>query len=204
MSVIERLRHILAAQEKNRWSREGFIEEIERIVAEDGKPWADQKDRWSVEIAAAHPMRQIPGAERDHDRYSEAIEMVGARHSKYALVDLVNWLLKRIDDAKAKLAERVDRHDADGKALIEARGRLTDAHRLLLSIRRTATVAGQHSCKHCDPGNEGADIWGEIIAKIDKLVPEKWRCAKCNNEGDGKKIGVLMCCPCGYTMKRVV
>lgn len=39
-------------------------------------------------IRAAHPLRS-----NDYARYVEATRLVGAKHSKYALVDLVNWLL---------------------------------------------------------------------------------------------------------------
>lgn len=39
-------------------------------------------------IRAAHPTQS-----KNHARYAEAMRLVGAKHSKYALVDLVNWLL---------------------------------------------------------------------------------------------------------------
>lgn len=48
-------------------------------------------DAWIAEqaaIDAAYPTRS-----GRHDLYAEAIRMVGAKHSKGALVDLVNWLL---------------------------------------------------------------------------------------------------------------
>lgn len=46
-------------------------------------------------IEAAHPM------ETDlHALYADAVRMVGAKHSKYALVDLVNWLLVQIECLK--------------------------------------------------------------------------------------------------------
>lgn len=41
-------------------------------------------------IRAAHPLRT-----HDHATYAEAMRLVGAKHSKRALVDLVNWLLVR-------------------------------------------------------------------------------------------------------------
>lgn len=46
-----------------------------------------------AEIAAAHPLKT-----GRHDLYSEARRLVGAKRSKGALVDLVNWLLYRVDD----------------------------------------------------------------------------------------------------------
>lgn len=53
-------------------------------------PWTDE-DRplpEDDEIMAAHPMRT-----GNHERYAEAARLVGAKRSKYALIDLVNWLL---------------------------------------------------------------------------------------------------------------
>ena len=55
--------------------------------------WTDE-DRPIPEdelIAAAHPTET-----KDHESYEEALRMVGAKRSKYALVDLVNWLLHRL------------------------------------------------------------------------------------------------------------
>lgn len=43
-------------------------------------------------IDAAHPL-----ATGRHDIYAEAMRIVGAKHSKGALVDVVNWLLLTID-----------------------------------------------------------------------------------------------------------
>lgn len=43
-------------------------------------------------IRAAHPL--ISGR---HDLYMEAMRLVGARHSKGDLVDLVTWLLLRAE-----------------------------------------------------------------------------------------------------------
>jgi hypothetical protein len=54
-----------------------------------GSSWGDRSDEWSKRIAAAHPMET-----GDHVTYIKAMEMVGNRHSKGALVELVNWLLK--------------------------------------------------------------------------------------------------------------
>lgn len=51
----------------------------------------------AVAIAAAHPL--MTG---DHDRYARAQAMVFARHSKGDLVDLVNWLLMRAEEAECR------------------------------------------------------------------------------------------------------
>jgi hypothetical protein len=50
--------------------------------------WKDAKDEWSAAIDAAHPMRS-----GSHSEYATAMRMIGNRHSKGELVDLVNWLL---------------------------------------------------------------------------------------------------------------
>lgn len=53
-------------------------------------------------IAAAHPLR----TGRYH-LYDEAMRLVGARHTKAGLVELVNWLLDRIEAQEmTKLARR--------------------------------------------------------------------------------------------------
>lgn len=49
----------------------------------------DRDDEWTQRIADAHPLNT-----GDHDTYAIAMQMVGNRHSKGALVELVNWLLK--------------------------------------------------------------------------------------------------------------
>lgn len=43
-----------------------------------------------AEIKAAHPLRT-----GRHDLYQEAMRLVGARHSKHGLVELVTWLLEQ-------------------------------------------------------------------------------------------------------------
>jgi hypothetical protein len=59
-------------------------------------PWTDKDDEYTARITAAHPM--MTG---DHKTYRVALEMIGNRHSKYALVNLVNWLLRDLDEARA-------------------------------------------------------------------------------------------------------
>ncbi len=55
--------------------------------------WEDRLDQYSEAILAAHPTFGNGTA----DRYFRAMEMVGNRHSKAAIVDLVNWLLSLSD-----------------------------------------------------------------------------------------------------------
>jgi hypothetical protein len=52
--------------------------------------WEDTPDEWTEEIDAAFPTRS-----GSHEEYATALRMVGNRHSKGALVALVNWLLVR-------------------------------------------------------------------------------------------------------------
>ena len=58
----------------------------------------DKRDQWTPMIDASHPMRT--GA---HDAYATALDMVGNRHSKGALVDLVCWLIQRVNMAESDL-----------------------------------------------------------------------------------------------------
>jgi hypothetical protein len=51
-------------------------------------PWGDKQDEWSRRIHDAFPTNS-----GSHDTYGVAMKMVGNRHSKGALVALVNWLL---------------------------------------------------------------------------------------------------------------
>lgn len=57
------------------------------------RPWEDKPDQFSDRVKAAHPV-MCDDADR-HARYALAMEMIHSRHSKYALVDLVNWLLTK-------------------------------------------------------------------------------------------------------------
>lgn len=57
--------------------------------------WGDQDDDLTPEIVADHPAHS--GA---HDTYAKAMDIVGRRRSKGALVNLVNHLLLRIERVK--------------------------------------------------------------------------------------------------------
>lgn len=50
--------------------------------------WEDVDDEWTVAADAAFPTRS-----GSHEEYGIAMQMVGNRHSKGSLVELVNWLL---------------------------------------------------------------------------------------------------------------
>lgn len=58
--------------------------------------WDDKPDKWTPEIEAAFPTRS-----GSHEEYQTASEMVGNRHSKHALVSLVNWLLLELNRARS-------------------------------------------------------------------------------------------------------
>ena len=68
---------------------EGIAEAL-RQAKRDALAWTDHDEPLPEDdaINAAHPLRT--GA---HDIYVEAFRLVGAKRSKGALVDLVNWLL---------------------------------------------------------------------------------------------------------------
>jgi hypothetical protein len=79
-TTIDRLTAELAAKEK----------EIARLRALSYGDWDEKPLPEDAAIEAAHPMNGGDGA-----RYMEAMRLVGARRSKGALVELVNWLLAR-------------------------------------------------------------------------------------------------------------
>jgi hypothetical protein len=56
--------------------------------------WGDKPLPEDDAIKAAFPTRS-----GRHDLYAEAVRLVGAKRSKYALVSLVTWLLLRIEEA---------------------------------------------------------------------------------------------------------
>ena len=68
--------------------------------------WDDKQDQWSEEIAASHPLQT-----GDHKSYQTAMEMVGNRHSKRALVDMTCHHLHRI--AKLERENEALRKDAE-------------------------------------------------------------------------------------------
>lgn len=55
--------------------------------------WGDRDDEWTKEIQDAHPLNT-----KDHKTYAVACEMVHNRHGKFALVALVNWLLRKAQE----------------------------------------------------------------------------------------------------------
>lgn len=74
-------------------------------------------------IMASHPMQT-----RRFDLHAEAMRLVGERHAKGDLVDLVNWLLHRIESAKPQLYEPLPRKSgcSDWCALKQGRSTTCD------------------------------------------------------------------------------
>ena len=69
-----------------------------RILCETLKElseWSDEDEaiKEDDDIKRFHPLNT-----KDFDTYNEALRMVSAKRSKYALVDLVNYLLVRIKE----------------------------------------------------------------------------------------------------------
>lgn len=65
-----------------------------------------------------------------------------------ALDAQVRDLERRLDEAKRKLAERVDMHDADGKALVRATADLL--HLIPIARAAVAWVHDDETCHFCD------------------------------------------------------
>lgn len=75
-----------------------LLDMVMEVINEE-RAWTDE-DKTLPEDAAikvAHPTRS-----GRHDTYREACRLVGAKRSKYALVDLVNWLLVEREKAEAR------------------------------------------------------------------------------------------------------
>lgn len=55
--------------------------------------WEDRDDEWTEEIKKAHPLNT-----GFFETYQTAMDMVHNRHGKFALIGLVNMLLRKIQD----------------------------------------------------------------------------------------------------------
>lgn len=81
-----------------------LLAEVERLTKEpetrdavQREAWGEEEDEHSEAIHAAHPT-----VTKDFDTYHVALKMIGTRRSKYALVDMANWLLARAQSAEAE------------------------------------------------------------------------------------------------------
>lgn len=69
------------------WFNSQFYENSKKL------DWGDREDEWSKEIQKAHPLNT-----GFFNTYDTACEMVHNRHGKFALVALVNWLLRKVQE----------------------------------------------------------------------------------------------------------
>lgn len=60
-----------------------------QMAEEIAGEWGDKHDDLSDAITAAHPVHT-----KDHATFLRALNLISARHSKYALVGLVHYLLR--------------------------------------------------------------------------------------------------------------
>ena len=88
---------------------------LEKLEAIHNAPWEDKDDEWTSAIHDAFPTRS-----GSHKEYAIARRMVGNRHGKGALIDLVNWLLVR---AKDEFRDHIE------AKLLSAEGRIEHAKR---------------------------------------------------------------------------
>lgn len=83
------------------WGYLSRITELENTLSGLADVWKEQGDRAipeDVGIGLAHPIRS-----GRHDLYQEAMRLVSAKHSKYGLIGIVNWLLLRLDVAEERM-----------------------------------------------------------------------------------------------------
>jgi len=75
-------------------SEESAVEKLRRYEFEELAHAAEGLAKtFGAEIDAAHPMSADTPTASDFARHELAMKLVGERHAKYELVDLVNWLL---------------------------------------------------------------------------------------------------------------
>lgn len=67
-------------------------DEIKTLLRVTEEEWDDRTDEYSDKIKAAHPTRT-----KEYGKHTLAMRLVSSRKSKGELVDLVNWLLQKID-----------------------------------------------------------------------------------------------------------
>lgn len=89
------------------WGYLSRITELENILSGLADVWKEQGDKAipeDVGIELTHPVRS-----GRHDLYQEAMRLVSAKHSKYGIIGIVNWLLHRLSAAEEtmKKLERI-------------------------------------------------------------------------------------------------
>lgn len=88
----EALEQPTVAKLNDEYLRDTYVEGLNQ-PAQETVEWEDKEDEWSEVIAASHPLETKAFLE-----YETAMKMVGNRHSKGALVDLVCYLLQHFND----------------------------------------------------------------------------------------------------------
>lgn len=115
-------------------------------------------------IKTVHPLRS-----NRHDLYQEAQRLVGAKHSKQALVELVNWLLHRVEKAKQPHSGLPDVDPAD-EALVDRLVARKVATSRITRITRTASPPIQFDDDPVgvarDAVIEAAKLWGGFSAAL--------------------------------------
>lgn len=104
-------------------------------------------------IDEAHPLKT-----GRHDLYAEAARMVGAKHSKGALVELVNWLLSRLEPQAPSREQHYVKQEIGWMRI----GRYCDVDRRSLWLRwlgQDQQDAGFELCA----GREGGDNHVKIL-----------------------------------------
>ena len=103
-------------------------DKLKARVPEFGQPWEGDKPLpEDAAINRAHPLMT-----QAHELYREAMRLVGARHSKYGLVELVNWLLcrtKRMQGALLAAAKVFDTYKELHRAKVPPQNHKADVNR---------------------------------------------------------------------------
>jgi hypothetical protein len=91
------------AAERQAWEAHGaeiaaLHKDLTEWTSEDDEPLPED-----AEIMGCHPVN-LPESER-HDLYVEAMRLVGARRSKYGLINLLHWQLRKSADLTARIAQ---------------------------------------------------------------------------------------------------
>jgi hypothetical protein len=125
--------------------------------------WDDRDDEWSEQIEISFPSRS-----GSHDEYGMAMKMVGNRHSKGALVALVNWLLVRL----APKSDTSDQAEID-----ERRRRMADEiingtnpEYIYQVAKNWVITAAQHAANEAYYRNERDSCEQRVAGLIVKLL----------------------------------
>ena len=124
-----------------------LADEVATLKAQlaEARAWSSEDDRGLPEeeaIRNAHPLRT-----GRHDIYKRAMDLVRPRHSKFALVDLVNWLLSRAEAASEDALIAAWNASDAGKAAEAARAAAEDAYGAACDAAEAARDAAYDACE---------------------------------------------------------